>query len=58
MLPDVKSVSPNIGTYLGNRITIAGAGFSTNTSLIDVKVNGTTCDVFNSTLSKIVCDLR
>ena len=58
MLPDVQSVSPKIGTYLGNRLTITGGGFSTNTSLVDVTVNGTICDVVNSTLNEITCDLR
>ena len=58
MLPDVQSVSPNIGTYTGQRITIAGAGFLTNTSVVSVTVNGTICDVATSTINQIVCDLR
>ena len=58
VLPKVTSVSPNIGTYTGQRITIDGAGFSTNKSVIKVSANGTTCDVVSATLDQIVCDMR
>ena len=58
VMPDVHSISPNVGTYSGQRITISGRGFSTNNSVIQVDVNGTGCDVVSSTLDQIVCDLR
>ena len=51
VLPDVKAVSPNSGSYSGQRIVISGAGFSTNASVISVDINGTACDPVTSTLS-------
>ena len=58
VLPGVSSVSPNVGTYSGNTLTIAGRGFSNIPSAITVDVNGTICDVTSSTLTQIVCKLR
>ena len=58
MLPGVKSVSPNSGSIAGQQLTIAGSGFSTNSSVVQVTVNGTVCDVASSSLTQIVCNLR
>jgi hypothetical protein len=58
VLPAVQSVTPASGTYSGQTITITGAGFSTNASVVKVSVNGTVCDVASSTLGQIVCRLR
>ena len=58
MLPGISSVSPNVGTYSGNTLTITGRGFSTIPANIAVDVNGTICDVSSSTLTQIVCNLR
>lgn len=58
VLPGVISVSPSIGTYSGNTLTITGRGFSNHPSVIQVDVNGTSCDVVSSTLTQIVCELQ
>ena len=39
-------------------MTISGTGFTTNTSLVQVSVDGTSCIPVSSTLSSIICDLQ
>jgi hypothetical protein len=58
VLPGISSVSPNSGSPAGQQLTITGTGFSTNTSVIDVSVGGTNCDVVSASLSQIVCNLN
>ena len=55
-LPEVSSVSPNIGASSGGTyITIEGAGFDAYKDNTQVYVNDALCDVIEITSSKLVC---
>jgi hypothetical protein len=58
VLPAVYSFSPNSGAEAGQQLAINGSGFSTNSSVISVTVDGNTCDITSSTASTINCNLR
>lgn len=58
VLPAVYSFTPNSGAPAGQQLTINGSGFSTNSSVISVTVDGNPCDISSSTASTINCNLR
>ena len=56
MTSDVHSVMPHGGSIRGGTlVTIAGSGFGTNVSDIEVDVNGIPCDVHSLNTTHISC---
>lgn len=58
VLPALYSFTPNSGAPAGQKLSINGSGFSTDSSAITVTVDGNPCDITSSTLSTINCNLR
>jgi hypothetical protein len=58
VLPAVYSFTPNSGAAAGQQLSINGSGFSTNSSVITVSVDGNPCDISSSTQSTINCKIR
>jgi hypothetical protein len=52
----ITNVFPTQGSlYGGTRLTLTGQGFSTNTSLTEVKVGNHGCNVESASTTQIVC---
>ena len=58
VLPSITGVNPNTGYTPGQIFKISGSGFSSNTSKVEISVDGVTCDVLSSTLNEVSCRLR
>ncbi|XP_041373046.1 fibrocystin-L-like isoform X2 [Gigantopelta aegis] len=55
----VTNIYPDAGSlYGGTKVTLSGVGFSTNTTLNEVKFGKHVCDVESATTTKIVCTIR
>lgn len=57
VMPAVYSFTPNSGSPAGQQLSINGSGFSTNSSVITVTVDGNPCDITSSSISTINCNL-
>lgn len=54
----MKNISSSSGGEHGNRLTITGSGFSTDSDNVEVKVGNLACSVVSLSNEKIVCDLE
>jgi hypothetical protein len=57
VLPAISSITPNYGAEFGQRITISGSGFTQNSSVAQVSVDGNNCKVVSTSMGRIVCNL-
>ena len=55
--PFIQSLNSNIGSRMGQILTITGAGFSTTAMQNTVSFNGLSCSMINSTSTQIICEL-
>lgn len=57
VLPSISQINPSSGSVAGQQLTISGTGFSTDPSKLKVHVDGNTCDVKQSSITSITCNL-
>lgn len=59
LIPTVSSVSSNIGSLLGQRLTVYGSGFSEKRERISVFLSsGETCEISSVELNQIHCTIK
>jgi len=57
VIPQISSLSSNLGSYLGQIITITGSGFS-SLSTNTVQFSDTNCVISSQTSTQIVCEVQ